>query len=180
MTSTQQRAELHRQIWQIANEVRGSVDGWDFKQYVLGTLFYRFISENFASYIEGDDDSVNYAVLSDEVINADIKDDAIKTKGYFIYPSQLFASIAAGAHRNENLNTDLAAIFKVNRPGYIGGRLFKLGRLAQQIKIIIILLFTLKRRHISNRTMQTSLIEPIHPFKSRELDIITAFQFSFK
>jgi len=112
MTSTQQRAELHRQIWQIANEVRGSVDGWDFKQYVLGTLFYRFISENFSSYIEAGDESVNYAALSDEVITADIKDDAIKTKGYFIYPSQLFANVADNAHRNENLNTDLAAIFK--------------------------------------------------------------------
>ena len=112
MTSTQQRAELHRQIWQIANEVRGSVDGWDFKQYVLGTLFYRFISENFANYIEAGDESVNYAALPDEVITADIKDDAIKTKGYFIYPSQLFANVAANAHRNENLNTDLAAIFK--------------------------------------------------------------------
>ena len=112
MTSTQQRAELHRQIWQIANEVRGSVDGWDFKQYVLGTLFYRFISENFSSYIEAGDDSVNYAELPDSVITDDIKDDAIKTKGYFIYPSQLFATIAKGAHRNENLNTDLAAIFK--------------------------------------------------------------------
>lgn len=52
MTSLQQRAELHRQIWQIANDVRGSVDGWDFKQYVLGALFYRFISENFSSYIK--------------------------------------------------------------------------------------------------------------------------------
>lgn len=112
MTSTQQRAELHRQIWQIANEVRGSVDGWDFKQYVLGTLFYRFISENFASYIEAGDESVNYAELPDSVITDDIKDDAIKTKGYFIYPSQLFANVAASAHRNENLNTDLAAIFK--------------------------------------------------------------------
>ncbi|MGP9597816.1 type I restriction-modification system subunit M, partial [Psychrobacter sp. AOP29-E1-4] len=112
MTSTQQRAELHRQIWQIANEVRGSVDGWDFKQYVLGTLFYRFISENFANYIEAGDESVNYAALPDEVITADIKDDAIKTKGYFIYPSQLFANVADNAHRNENLNTDLAAIFK--------------------------------------------------------------------
>lgn len=112
MTSTQQRAELHRQIWQIANEVRGSVDGWDFKQYVLGTLFYRFISENFADYIEAGDESVNYAALLDEVITADIKDDAIKTKGYFIYPSQLFANVAANAHRNENLNTGLAAIFK--------------------------------------------------------------------
>lgn len=111
MTSTQQRAELQRQIWQIANEVRGSVDGWDFKQYVLGTLFYRFISENFASYIEGGDENVNYAALTDEVITAEIKDDAIKTKGYFIYPSQLFANIAAGANKNKNLNTDLATIF---------------------------------------------------------------------
>ncbi|MCF6245935.1 MAG: type I restriction-modification system subunit M [Desulfobacula sp.] len=111
MTSTQQRAELQRQIWQIANDVRGSVDGWDFKQYVLGTLFYRFISENFAKYIEGGDDSINYAELSDDVISPEIKDDAIKTKGYFIYPNQLFANIAAGANSNDSLNTDLANIF---------------------------------------------------------------------
>lgn len=111
MTSTQQRAELQRQIWQIANDVRGSVDGWDFKQYVLGTLFYRFISENFASYIEGGDESIDYAKLPDEIITPEIKDDAIKTKGYFIYPSQLFANIAANANKNANLNTDLAAIF---------------------------------------------------------------------
>ncbi|MGJ7475013.1 type I restriction-modification system subunit M [Pseudomonas fulva] len=111
MTSTQQRAALQRQIWAIANDVRGAVDGWDFKQYVLGTLFYRFISENFAAYIEGGDDSIHYAELSDSVITADIKDDAIKTKGYFIYPSQLFSKIAAGANSNENLNTDLAKIF---------------------------------------------------------------------
>jgi type I restriction enzyme M protein len=111
MTSAQQRAELQRQIWHIANEVRGSVDGWDFKQYVLGTLFYRFISENFASYIEGGDESVNYAELSDNVITPEIKDDAIKTKGYFIYPSQLFVIVAAKATKNHNLNTDLAKIF---------------------------------------------------------------------
>ena len=111
MTSTQQRAALQRQIWQIANDVRGAVDGWDFKQYVLGTLFYRFISENFASYIEGGDDSVTYAELPDNVITTDIKDDAIKTKGYFIYPSQLFRNIAKNANNNESLNTDLAAIF---------------------------------------------------------------------
>lgn len=111
MTSTQQRAELQRQIWQIANDVRGSVDGWDFKQYVLGTLFYRFISENFSSYIEGGDESINYAKLSDDFITDDIKDDAIKTKGYFIYPSQLFANVVADANTNENLNTDLASIF---------------------------------------------------------------------
>ncbi|HCL5063089.1 TPA: type I restriction-modification system subunit M N-terminal domain-containing protein, partial [Salmonella enterica] len=90
MTGIQQRAELQRQIWQIANDVRGSVDGWDFKQYVLGTLFYRFISENFTRYIEGGDDSVNYAALNDNDIISDIKEDAIRTKGYFIYPGELF------------------------------------------------------------------------------------------
>lgn len=111
MSSIQQRAELQAQIWKIANDVRGSIDGWDFKQYVLGTLFYRFISENFANYIEGGDDSVNYATLSDAVITPEIKDDATKTKGYFIYPSQLFANIAADANTNGSLNTDLAAIF---------------------------------------------------------------------
>ncbi|HUN22340.1 MAG TPA: type I restriction-modification system subunit M [Anaerolineales bacterium] len=111
MTSTQQRAELQRQIWQIANDVRGSVDGWDFKQYVLGTLFYRFISENFASYMEGGDESIRYAELPDEVITPEIKNDAIKTRGFFIYPSQLFTNIVANAHTNANLNTDLAAIF---------------------------------------------------------------------
>ncbi len=111
MTSAQQRAALQRQIWQIANDVRGSVDGWDFKQYVLGALFYRFISENFASYIEGGDESICYAELGDEVITPEIKDDAIKTKGYFIYPSQLFANIAKGANDNDSLNTDLAEIF---------------------------------------------------------------------
>jgi type I restriction enzyme M protein len=107
----QQRAALQRQIWAIANDVRGSVDGWDFKQYVLGTLFYRFISENFASYIEAGDDSICYADLPDSVITAEIKDDAIKTKGYFIYPSQLFVNVTKHANSNESLNTDLAAIF---------------------------------------------------------------------
>ena len=111
MTNTQQRAELQRRIWQIANDVRGAVDGWDFKQYVLGTLFYRFISENFSAYMEADDDSVVYAKLSDSVITPDIKNDAIKTKGYFIYPSQLFVKVAANANTNEKLNTDLATIF---------------------------------------------------------------------
>ncbi len=107
----QQRAELQRRIWQIANDVRDSVDGWDFKQYVLGTLFYRFINENFANYIEAGDESVNYAQLPDEIITPDIKTDAIKTKGYFIYPSQLFKNVAANAGSNPNLNTDLKQIF---------------------------------------------------------------------
>lgn len=111
MTSKQQRDELHRQIWAIANKVRGAVDGWDFKQYVLGALFYRFISENFASYIEADDESINYASLSDDVVTPEIKEDAIKTKGYFIYPSQLFTNLVKSANTNESLNTDLAKIF---------------------------------------------------------------------
>jgi len=111
MTSTAQRAELQAKIWKIANEVRGSVDGWDFKQFVLGTLFYRFISENFTIYIEGGDESVQYATLSDHVISPEIKEDAIKTKGYFIYPSQLFVNVAKTANTNPNLNTDLKATF---------------------------------------------------------------------
>lgn len=111
MTSAIQRAELQAKIWKIANEVRGAVDGWDFKQFVLGALFYRYISENFTVYIEGGDDNINYAGLSDDVISPEIKDDAIKTKGYFIYPSQLFVNIAKTANTNTNLNTDLKAIF---------------------------------------------------------------------
>lgn len=111
MTSIAQRVALQNQIWKIANDVRGSVDGWDFKQFVLGTLFYRFISENFTNYIEGGDESINYAALSDGVITPEIKDDAIKTKGYFILPSQLFVNIAKTANTNPNLNTDLKAIF---------------------------------------------------------------------
>ena len=111
MTGNEQRAALHRQIWQIANDVRGAVDGWDFKQYVLGALFYRFVSENFTAYIEAGDESVDYAALQDSVITPEIREDAIKTKGYFIKPSQLFAAVAESANTNESLNTDLAAIF---------------------------------------------------------------------
>jgi type I restriction enzyme M protein len=113
MTSNEQRAALQRKIWDIANDVRGAVDGWDFKQYVLGTLFYRFISENFIDYITGGDPSVDYAAMADDDQSIEAaKDDAIKTKGYFIYPSQLFVNVAAGANTNERLNTDLANIFK--------------------------------------------------------------------
>lgn len=111
MTSIKQRDELQSTIWKIANEVRGAVDGWDFKQFVLGTLFYRFISENFTNFIEGGDESVNYANMPDDVITPVIKDDATRTKGYFIYPAQLFVNIAKNADNNPNLNTDLAAIF---------------------------------------------------------------------
>jgi type I restriction enzyme M protein len=112
MTSIEQRKALQNQIWKIANDVRGSVDGWDFKQYVLGTLFYRFISENFVEYITGGDESVDYGAMDDnDKTLTDIKDDAIKTKCYFIYPSQLFSAIAKNANTNESLNTDLANIF---------------------------------------------------------------------
>ncbi|MCZ2473240.1 type I restriction-modification system subunit M [Aquirufa ecclesiirivi] len=111
MTSTMQIEELKSKIWKIANEVRGSVDGWDFKQFVLGTLFYRFISENFTKYIEGGDDSIDYSNFPIDKITPAIIDDAIKTKGYFMYPSQLFVNVAKTANTNPNLNTDLKAIF---------------------------------------------------------------------
>ena len=111
MTITAQQQDLRNKIWKIANDVRGSVDGWDFKQFVLGTLFYRFISENFTNYIEGGDESIDYTKLSDDIITPEIKDDAIKTKGYFIYPSQLFVNVSKTANTNANLNTDLKSIF---------------------------------------------------------------------
>ena len=111
MSSSEQRAKLQSQMWSIANDVRGSVDGWDFKQYVLGTLFYRFISENFANYIEAGDENINYAKLQDNQMTEDIVSDSVRTKGYFIYPSQLFCNVAKTANTNESLNTDLAKIF---------------------------------------------------------------------
>ena len=111
MSNIKQRDELQAAIWKIANDVRGAVDGWDFKQFVLGTLFYRFISENFTNFIEGEDPNVDYASFPNEKISPKTKDDAIKTKGYFIYPSQLFVNVAKNASTNPNLNTDLAAIF---------------------------------------------------------------------
>ncbi len=111
----QEREELHRTIWSIANDLRGSVDGWDFKQYVLGMLFYRYISENFANYInegerEAGDTAFDYAALSDtdaEQARADL----IETKGFFILPSQLFANVRKNAPLDENLNETLEAIF---------------------------------------------------------------------
>lgn len=111
MTGQQQAEALRREIWSIANSVRGAVDGWDFKQFVLGALFYRFMSENFTNYIEDGDDSINYAGMSDADIPDEVKVDAVKTKGYFIYPSQLFQNVVKSASKNDSLNTDLAAIF---------------------------------------------------------------------
>ena len=97
MTREEQRAELHRVIWQIANDLRGSVDGWDFKSYVLGMLFYRYISENITSYInqgewDAGDKDFDYTKMSDE--DAEVtKTDVVKEKGYFILPSQLFQNV---------------------------------------------------------------------------------------
>ena len=112
----QERDELHRTIWGIANDLRGSVDGWDFKQYVLGMLFYRYISENFANYIndgerEAGDVDFDYAQLSDSDAEQ-ARDDLIKTKGFFILPSQLFCRVRSRAPLDENLNETLEAVFQ--------------------------------------------------------------------
>ncbi|MCD8213157.1 MAG: type I restriction-modification system subunit M, partial [Campylobacter sp.] len=106
-----QRSRLHAQIWRIANEVRGAVDGWDFKQYVLGALFYRFISENFVTYIQNGDKSINYAKFNDSDVFDEAKEEIVNEKGYFIYPSELFENVVADANNNKNLNTDLKKIF---------------------------------------------------------------------
>ena len=112
-----ERAELHRTIWGIANDLRGSVDGWDFKQYVLGMLFYRYISENLDRYIskgeiEAGNTDFSYAKLSDEEA-ATAKDDIVKEKGFFILPSQLFVNVLEKAQKdNTDLNEKLAKIFK--------------------------------------------------------------------
>lgn len=111
----QERAELHRIIWNIANDLRGSVDGWDFKNYVLGTLFYRYISENLSSYINNDewengDISFNYAKLSDEEAEQ-AREDLVVEKGFFILPSQLFENVCKNAPNDENLNETLEKVF---------------------------------------------------------------------
>lgn len=113
--SEQERAELHRTIWGIANDLRGSVDGWDFKQYVLGMLFYRYISENLLAYInriewETGNTSFNYANLSDPEAEA-ARNDIVSTKGFFILPSQLFENLRQRAANDENLNESLERIF---------------------------------------------------------------------
>lgn len=93
----QERAELHKTIWSIADKLRGKVDGWDFKNYVLGTMFYRYISENTTNYInkgeeEAGNTGFNYEDLSDEEALTQ-RDDLIETKGFFILPSQLFSNV---------------------------------------------------------------------------------------
>ena len=112
----QERAELHRTIWNIANDLRGSVDGWDFKQYVLGMLFYRYISENLTAYINDDEHSAgditfNYAALADSDAE-EARADLVETKGFFILPSELFENVRKHAVNDENLNETLETVFK--------------------------------------------------------------------
>ncbi|HEM4249441.1 TPA: type I restriction-modification system subunit M [Streptococcus suis] len=117
MNEQQQRKELHQKIWAIADDVRGAVDGWDFKQYILGILFYRFISENIADYFDqaehaAGDKAFSYALLTDAEAEEDFRQGTVEEKGFFILPSQLFINVVAKARTNENLNTDLATIFE--------------------------------------------------------------------
>jgi type I restriction enzyme M protein len=112
----QERAELHRTIWNIATDLRGSVDGWDFKQYVLGMLFYRYISENLSNYIntgerETGNTAFNYAGLSDQKAEQ-AREDLVATKGFFMLPSELFENVRRRAGNDENLNETLERVFK--------------------------------------------------------------------
>jgi type I restriction enzyme M protein len=114
-TREQERTELFRTIWRVANDLRGSVDGWDFKQYVLGFLFYRFISENLTHYIneheQKKDTNFDYAKLSDEVAMRG-REVIIQEKGFFILPSELFQNVRARAKNDPNLNETLARVFQ--------------------------------------------------------------------
>ena len=118
-TNSAEKQELFKTIWSIANDLRGQVDGWDFKAYVLGTIFYRFLSENITDRINAQeraagDTDFDYAELSDEEIDAveGFKSELIKEIGFFIYPSQLFKNMEKKAAKDENLNTTLEAVFK--------------------------------------------------------------------
>ena len=116
MANQTERAELHKTIWKIANDLRGSVDGWEFKAYVLGSIFYRFISENICDYFNqrmhdlGYSD-FNYADMPDEQAQGG-KNDAVQTKGFFMLPSQLFQNVVKTADKDENLNEKLTSIFR--------------------------------------------------------------------
>jgi len=116
MTKEQERDELHRTIWQIANDLRGSVDGWDFKSYVLGMLFYRFISEKLTAYINQEEQKTgnttfNYVELSDEEAEYG-RNETVRDLGIFILPSELFVNVRAKAKGDQNLNETLSRVFK--------------------------------------------------------------------
>lgn len=114
-TKEAQRAELHKTIWRIANDLRGSVDGWDFKTYVLGLLFYRFISENLTAYLneleQKTNPDFNYAALSNKEAEFG-RDETVNEKGFYILPSELFENVRQRAHDDENLNETLEQVFK--------------------------------------------------------------------
>lgn len=115
-TKEAQRAELHKTIWRIANDLRGSVDGWDFKTYVLGMLFYRFISENLTAYInkgehDAGDKSFDYTRLPDEQAEFG-RQETVAEKGFYVLPSELFQNVRRGASLDENLNETLERVFK--------------------------------------------------------------------
>ncbi len=112
----QERAELHRTIWGIANDLRGSVDGWDFKQYVLGMIFYRYISEDLAGYLNQDEHKAgkinfDYANLTDDEAES-ARADMLSVKGFFILPSELFSNVRKKAPYDENLNETLEKVFR--------------------------------------------------------------------
>ncbi|MGK0721928.1 type I restriction-modification system subunit M [Leucobacter sp. W1478] len=116
MAQDSQRTELHKTIWRVANDLRGSVDGWDFKSYVLGMLFYRFISENLTTYLDGmeraaGDHSFSYASLSDADAEGG-REVTVREKGFYVLPSQLFENVRKDARRNENLNETLQQVFR--------------------------------------------------------------------
>ena len=124
MANIQERAELHKTIWKIANDLRGSVDGWEFKAYVLGSIFYRFISENICDYIhslmaEIGQPDFDYAAMSDNEAE-NIRRKMVEEKGYFILPSQLFQNIVKTCDRDENLNEHLSGIFRSIEASAIG------------------------------------------------------------
>ena len=115
MASNREREELHKAIWSIADDLRGSVDGWDFKQYILGIMFYRYISENITNYIndgerKAGDTSFDYAKLKDSEAESE-RDNLVKEKGFFILPSELFCNVCKRAKDDENLNETLEKIF---------------------------------------------------------------------
>ena len=116
MKKEQERDELHRAIWAIADELRGAVDGWDFKNYVLGTMFYRYISENLTEYVnrgerEAGDEGFDYAALSDADAE-EAREGRVQEKGFFILPSGLFRNVCARASSDENLNMTLERVFR--------------------------------------------------------------------
>jgi len=112
----QERDELHRAIWAIADELRGAVDGWDFKNYVLGTMFYRYISENLTAYINDGEkaagnDEFDYAQLPDSDAE-EARNGLVTEKGFFILPSELFCNVTKRSADDENLNETLERVFR--------------------------------------------------------------------